>query len=168
MSRDRRARLVATELQLTLSSETRTLHFHGESMRPFLVEGDGVVVAPVGWDDIRVGDLITYRVQDKFPTRRVVGRSLQGLHLWCENWPERRFWTARDDVLGRAVARKRGETWITLDHSEWRVARSTALRAYWRRYGLARTIDCARRAVAKAARLLGFGRRRSARPSREP
>jgi hypothetical protein len=89
-------------------------------MRPFLVEGDCVVVAAVVWDDIRVGDLITYRVQDKFPTRRVVGRSLQGLHLWCENWPERRFWTARDDVLGRAVARKRGETWIMSDHSEWR------------------------------------------------
>ena len=168
MSRDQRARLVAKELQLTFSSETRTLRVHGESMRPVLVEGDGVVVAPVVWDDIRVGDLITYRVQDKFPTRRVVGRSLQGLHLWCENWPERRFWAARDDVLGRAVARKRGAMWITSEHAEWRVARRTALRAYWRRYGLALTIDCARRAVAKAVRLLGLGRHRSARPSREP
>jgi hypothetical protein len=168
VSRDRRARLVAKELQLTLSSETRTLYFHGESMRPFLVEGDRVVVKPVVWDDIRVGDLITYRVQDKFPTRRVVGRSRQGLHLWCENWPERRFWAARADVLGRAVARKRGELWTTSEHAEWRVARRTALRAYWRRYGLALTIDGARRAVAKAARLFDLGRCRSARLSREP
>jgi len=168
VSRDQRARLVAKELQLTHSSETRTLYFHGESMRPFLIEGDGVVVEPVVWDDIRVGDLVTYRVQDKFPTRRVVGRSLQGLHLWCENWPERRFWAARDDVLGRAVARQRGSVWTTSEHAEWRVARRKALRAYWRRYGLALTIDCARRAGAKAVRLLSLGQCRSARPSREP
>ena len=80
--RDQAVRLIARELQLELSSE---FYFHGESMRPFLVEGDAVVLTPVEWDEIRIGDVITYRAEEKFPTRRVVRRSRNGLFLWCEN-----------------------------------------------------------------------------------
>jgi hypothetical protein len=164
--RDRGARLIAKELQLELSSEARTLYFHGESMRPFLVEGDAVVVAEVEWDDIRIGDVITYRVQDKFPTRRVVRRSKHGLHLWCENWRERQFYVAREDVLGRAVARKRGDVRITHRDAEWTAARRAALSAYWCRFALPLSVDLARRALAKALRLAGLRRPRSARDAR--
>jgi hypothetical protein len=37
----------------------------------------------------------------------------EGLHLWCESWPERQFFAERENVLGRAVARRRDETWIS-------------------------------------------------------
>ena len=153
---DQALRLIAKELQLELSSEARTLYFHGESMRPFLVEGDAIVVAPVEWAQIRIGDVVTYRVEEKFPTRRVVRRSRNGLHLWCENWPERQFFAAREDVLGRAVARKRGDAWITCRDPEWTAARRAALAAYWRRYVIPVSVDAARRAALKLARVAGL------------
>lgn len=146
------ARLIASELLLELSSETSTLYFHGESMRPFLMEGDELMVAPVAWADIRIGDLITYRRAEKFPTRRVVWRSRDVLHLWCDNWPERRFYTVREDVLGRAVARKRAATWITHRDREWLAVRRAALVAYWRRFAIPISIKLARRAAMKIHR----------------
>jgi hypothetical protein len=156
--RDQSVRLIAKELQLELSSETRTLYFHGESMSPFLVEGDEVVVTPVAWRDIRVGDVVTYRLQDKFPTRRVVRKTREGLDVWCENWAGRRFFAPREDVLGRAVARKRGRTWISHRDPEWVAARRRALADYWRRVMLPSSLARARRAVGKLARLLGLRR----------
>ncbi|MEX1258779.1 MAG: S24/S26 family peptidase [Gemmatimonadota bacterium] len=124
--------LAAKELQLELSSKGRRLYFHGESMRPFLVEGDEVVVEPIAFDDIHVGDVVTYRFSDKFPTRRVVRKHQRGLDLWCENWPARRYVCAAEDLLGVAVARGRDGEWIGDRSPEWRAARRKALRA-WRR-----------------------------------
>ena len=123
--------LLAKELQLELSSRGRRLYFHGESMRPFLVEGDEVMVEPIAFDDIRIGDVVTYRFRDRFPTRRVVRKHDRGLDLWCENWPGRRFVCAREDVLGRAVARGRGGVWVERGGHEWEAARRKATRA-WR------------------------------------
>lgn len=121
-------------------------------MRPFLVEGDELVVAPVAWTDIRIGDLITYRKAGKFPTRRVVRRSRNGLNLWCDNWPDRRFYVVRDDVLGRAVARRRAGAWITHRDREWVATRRTALVAYWRRFAVPVAIMLVRRAATKIYR----------------
>jgi hypothetical protein len=123
--------LLAKELQLELSSRGRCLYFHGESMRPFLVEGDEVIVKPVAFRDIRIGDVVTYRFRDRFPTRRVVRTHDRGLDLWCDNWPDLRFSCARDDVLGRAVARGRDGLWVERGGHEWEAARRRAMRA-WR------------------------------------
>ena len=146
----RRARLIAKELQVGTSSAQRTLYFHGESMRPLLVEGDEVVVEPVDWDRIRPGDIVTYRYLDRFPTRRVIRKSATGLDLWCDNWPARSFTTARADVLGRVIARRRDGVWLTVRDREWARARRTALRRYlqlvvfpplyWRARGLAGSV----------------------------
>lgn len=155
-------RLIAKELQLSLSSETRSLYFHGTSMSPFLVEGDEVVVEPVTWGDIRIGDVVTYRFEDKFPTRRVVWRTADRLRLWCENWPERRFEASRDDVLGRAIARKRDDRWITSRHPEWRAARRAALASYIRRVVVPYCGRLPRRAAGTVARRLGLRRPRAA------
>jgi hypothetical protein len=152
------ARLVAKELQLALSSEARTLYFHGESMRPFLGEGDEVVVTPARWEDIRVGDIITYRSTDKFPTRRVIKRYADQLHLWCENWPDRHFYATRGDVLGKAVARKRDGEWITHRDSEWRAARRAALAIYRRRVTLPQAVGLARSTAGRILRRLGLRR----------
>jgi hypothetical protein len=126
----RRARLIARELQLAISSAHHTLYFHGESMRPLLIEGDEVVVEPVEWERIRPGDIITYRYRDRFPTRRVIRKSDTGLDLWCDNWPDRSFTAARADVLGRAIARRRDGVWLTVRDREWARARRTAVRRY--------------------------------------
>ncbi|HEX7023949.1 MAG TPA: S24/S26 family peptidase [Gemmatimonadales bacterium] len=144
---NRDPRLVAKELQVAVSSPNRTLYFHGESMRPLLVEGDEVVVEPVSWDRIRTGDIITYRYLDRFPTRRVVGKTADRLDLWCDNWPDRSFTAGREDVLGRAIARRRDGVWLTSAGREWKRARRTALARhlrvvrltplYWRVRGMA-------------------------------
>ena len=133
-----KARLIARELQVELSSEDRTLYFHGESMRPFLAEGDEIVVRPVGFANIRLGDVVTYRYNDKFPTRRLVWRTRDRLEMWCENWPTRYFETRREDILGRAIARKRDGRWITDSDPEWQAARRSALVKYWRLIGIPR------------------------------
>src|SRR5688500_8899637 len=124
-------RRIARELQVGLSSQEHTLYFHGESMRPFLGEGDEVVVTPVAFEDIRLGDVVTYRYGEKFPTRRLMRRAPDHLEMWCENWPTRYFETRREDILGLAIARKREGKWITHRDREWRAARRSALVKYW-------------------------------------
>ena len=153
-------RLIAKELQLEVSSRQRTLHFHGESMRPFLVEGDEVVVEPVSWDAIRPGDVITYRYLDRFPTRRVVRKTDAALQLWCENWPDRSFTAAREEVLGRAVARRRGDNWLAATDAAWRMVRLSAM-LRWRARQLRlvvlpQAVRRARRAPRKLLRILGL------------
>jgi hypothetical protein len=155
----KRTRLIAKELQLAISSPHRTLYFHGESMGPLLIEGDEVVVEPVEWDRIRVGDIITYRYQDRFPTRRVIRKSDTGCDLWCDNWPDRSFTAARADVLGRAIARRRDGVWLTARDSEWVRARRTALRRYLQLVILPPLYLRARGVAGSLLRKLGLRRR---------
>ena len=154
-----RSRLVAKELQVATSSPHRTLYFHGESMRPFLVEGDEVVVEAVTWERIRAGDIVTYRYLDRFPTRRVIRKSAASLDLWCENWPDRFFTAAREDVLGRAIARRRDGVWLTVREREWSRARRTALRRYLRLVVLPPLYWRARGMAGSVLRALGLRRR---------
>jgi hypothetical protein len=156
--------LIAKELQLGTSSPQRTLYFHGESMRPFMVEGDEVVVEPIAWDAIHVGDVITYRYLDRFPTRRVMKKTDDRLLLWCENWPTRHYWARREDVLGRAVARRRGEAWLSHDDPEWQRARAAARRRWlfgWRlrwlfRVDMPRLPRTIRQAIGRVLRSFGL------------
>lgn len=154
-----KSRLIAQELQLAASSATRTLYFHGESMRPLLGEGDEIVVEPVAWENIRRGDIITYRYLDRFPTRRVVGKSRDRLDLWCDNWPDRYFSAAREDVLGRAVARKRDGAWLKAGDREWRRARRIAMVRYLNRAPYPLLYWPARRLVGLTRNILGLTRR---------
>ena len=150
------ARRIARELQVGLSSEERTLYFHGESMRPFLGEGDEVLVTPVAFEDIRLGDVVTYRHNDKFPTRRLIRRMPDRLTMWCENWPHRYFEARREDILGLAIARKRDGKWITHRDSEWRAARRSALLKYWRLVGVPRTAGQLRAVAGRFLRWTGL------------
>ena len=150
------ARRIARELQVESSSRERTLYFHGESMRPFLAEGDEVVVRPVAFEDIRLGDVVTYRYGDKFPTRRLMRRLPDRLVMWCENWPDRYFETRREDILGLAVARKRDGAWITDTDREWRSARRSARVKYWRLVVVPRALGRVRTVAGRFLRRVGL------------
>lgn len=150
-----RARQIAQELQLARSSQMR-VRFHGQSMQPLLRDGDRVIVEPVGWDDIRPGDLITYRCEDRFPTRRVVRKRASTLLLWCDNWPHDRFQASRAQVLGRAVARERHGVWLDCRDSEWRAAGRRGL-AKFRRLHLRRAFGRLRDAMRRLLRRGGNG-----------
>ena len=130
------ARLVAQELQLTESGARGRVAFHGTSMHPLLREADEVLVAPVGWADIRPGDVVTFRLDDRFPTYRVVRRDSGRLVLRGDNWPDREFHVWPEDILGRAIARRRDGVWLSRDEPAWRGLRFLALARY--RAGLVR------------------------------
>jgi Peptidase S24-like len=146
-----RALRVAKELQLLHSDPSRTLYFHGESMRPFFREGDQLTVAPVHWDEIRLGDVIAYRSGDQFPARRVVRKLKAALQLWCDNWPDRRFEAARSDVLGRVVARDRRGSRLTFRQTAWKRAARRALLQFY----AAALANKALRACARMRKKLG-------------
>ncbi len=123
-----RKRAASKELQLLHSRALGPVLFHGNSMLPFLRDGDELIVVPVPWDAIRPGDIVTYRLAEKFPTYRVRKKLRDGLVLKPDNWtaPVR---VPREDVLGRVVERRRhGEV---LRHTDpgWR---AIARRVRWR------------------------------------
>ena len=125
-----RSEIALLRLRLQHSARLGPAYFHGETMRPFLGEGDLVVVEPVTWEDIRPGDIVTYLFEDKFPTRRVVqiDRRAETLILRGDNipgWPD--FLVRREDVLGRAEVRARNGARVDRRSREWRWATRRAL-----------------------------------------
>lgn len=128
MNRDT-AELIAKELQLLRAPRTDVM-FHGLSMEPLLAEGDRVIVEPVTIREIRIGDIITYRFEDKFPTRRVAEVKLDYLILCCDNWPGVYFHAPFTDVLGRVMARTRGEDSLSSSHPQWQKRSRDAIHRY--------------------------------------
>ena len=119
------ARLVAKELLLTESRSSVLVH--GRSMSPFLEDGDELLVEAVDWPDIRVGDVLTCRLDERFPTLRVVRKHATKVALRADNWPFADFEAWPEDVLGRVVARRRHAATLVEDSWSWRAARSRAL-----------------------------------------
>lgn len=114
-----RALLQAQELQLRASARLSPVLFHGESMLPFLQDGDELWAEPVAWQDIQLGDIVTYRLGNRFPTCRVMTKRGEHLLLSTDNWRWARFEAWREDVLGKIVARRRyGKTLRNTD-AEW-------------------------------------------------
>ncbi len=113
---------IAKELQLEHSGRLDLVYFHGETMLPFLQEGDELIVQPVDGNDIVPGDIVTYREELKFPTRRVVEvqKDTRQLIIKADHKPPQRFYLVPEsDVLGKVVARKRGNDWIFSDDAAW-------------------------------------------------
>lgn len=140
----------ARELQL-LGGERTEVVFHGTSMDPLLFEGDRVLVEKVRYDDIEVGDIVTYRHLDRYPTRRVVAIRPDQVTFWCDAWPNELFRATPDAVLGRAIGRIRNGYRLDATDAEWTVRRDRALRTF-RRTGPRRAM---RRVVGGLRRRLG-------------
>lgn len=141
---------IAATLQLEHAIPAPPARFHGHSMAPFLHDGDVLRIAPVAWDEIRPGDIVTLRLDDRFPTLRVVRRHGDRLTLIADNWPGRRFDAWREHVIGRVVERRRGGATLTVHDLAWRRAGRTTVLRY--RAGVARS-RLARRARRLAARV---------------
>ena len=89
-------------------------------MHPFLQDADELVVEPVEWRQIRVGDIITYRLQDKFPTCRVVRKTPSFLTIKADNWPVFQADVEKKDVIGKVIRRKRRCFVLTNNNWRWR------------------------------------------------
>jgi len=124
------------EVQLAHSAR-RLAYFHGLTMLPLLREGDEVETEPVRAEQLRTGDVVTYRFEDKFPTRRVIAvdHERRTLLIMGDSIVSRReFVVPFDDVLARVVRRSRRGTWMTRDSLVWRLqTRRILLREYTRR-----------------------------------
>ncbi len=127
-----RVRLIGKELQVHLSSAEHSLYFHGTSMLPFLQEGDLVIVRPIAWDELRRGDIVTYRNSDKFPTRRVSNKRADRLSLRCDGRVTLEFHAEPDDILGRVERRFRDGCWISMSDPEWRRATRRVMVRAWK------------------------------------
>jgi hypothetical protein len=145
------ARRVARELQVRRSSQDAPLYFHGTSMLPLLREGDLVVIAPLAWSELAVGDIVTYRSSDKFPTRRIVRKSADEALVWSDNWPGVTHRVRRADILGRAERWLRDDVWIRASDPRCVAARAEAMWAY-RRWALRRAAPAWLRAIARLVR----------------
>lgn len=148
-----RVKSVSRELQLQHSRELGTVTFHGNSMYPFLQDGDELISAPVDWIAIRPGDIITYRWTDKYPTYRVVRKTRDEIVLKPDNW-ESSVRVGSQQVLGKVVERRRhGQV---LKNTDWRwIARAYCVR--WRDYllpPLKRSRGWVRRSVRRVQQLL--------------
>src|SRR5581483_4725803 len=128
-----RALLHAQEIQLRASARMSPALFHGQSMFPFLQDGDELWAEPVAWQDIHPGDIITYRLDHRFPTCRVLVKHGDHLLLGADNWGWARFEAWHEDVLGKIVARRRDGRIIRHTDAEWTRAARMALVRYRRR-----------------------------------
>ena len=111
------------ELQLG-HSQTRPAYFHGLTMLPILREGDEVETEPVSGSQVRVGEVVTYRFDDKFPTRRVmdVDGQRRELLIMGDSLPDdHEYIVPFDDVLARLVRRRRGGRWLAVTDWRWRL-----------------------------------------------
>ena len=133
------ARGAARDLQLESSSRLAPVYFHGLTMLPFLAEGDLLITEPVPFEEIRPGDVVTYRDADFYPTRRVIEIQprKRRLVIRADNLPMRIFHVEADDVLARVVERRRGGQRLVDGDLEWRWAR---VRALWRFRPLSRNL----------------------------
>lgn len=114
--------ILAQEIRLRRSADWGAVYFHGKTMLPFLQEGDLLVVVPVAWGQLRVGDVVTYRDDDKFPTRRIVwiDRRREVAIIMGDSIPDRRrYRVPRSEVLGRVVSRERAGRTIGRHHPIW-------------------------------------------------
>ncbi len=155
------ARAVAWELKLDMSSAPASVRWHGRSMEPFLREGDEIGLRPVAWDEIAVGDIVTYRLRDKFPTYRVVKKRPHKLILAGDNWPGRVFRVWPEDVVGRLESRLRAGRRLHRRSPAWRaesarVVLRNAARSAWHRGRRRLDANRRRRAIAAGLRATGL------------
>lgn len=111
------------ELQLVSSDRFLLNHFHGNSMLPFLQEGDLAIVNKVDASKIKLGDVIVFRDRDLYTTRRIIQIQQHGTRLRtkADNWPNFEYYFSMDDVLGKLVSFERDGKTRTHTDLSWRV-----------------------------------------------
>lgn len=123
----------AKELQLLGSKNFDPVYFHGETMLPFLREADELIITPVNPTEIKLGDIVTYLDDDKFPTRRVI-RDLKSKHSFLiqgDTSSKIKAVVPYDSVAGKAIGRKRNGKWIYQNNLRWKWAASQIVTREW-------------------------------------
>jgi signal peptidase I len=120
----------------------------GDSMRPLLRAGDGVVVRPIDPHALRPGDVIVAQRSGGWITHRLVAVDERGWHLHGDNTRYGDEAVSAAEIVGRVIAIERGAQTIDLQQPRW--------------YAIGRRINRVQRAqLQMLAALRGFGGTRS-------
>jgi signal peptidase I len=113
---------------LDLWSQTEALHsipITGRSMLPLIKNGDHVLVVH-GCADVRCGDVVVFRYEDKLIAHRVlqIYKDIAGHHTFItkgDNAPRCDPPLSSSEIVGRVLSIRRGGKEMSLDTPFWRM-----------------------------------------------
>jgi len=112
-------RALAKQIQLEQSAVLGPVEYHSHMMHPFIQDRDLLVAEPITFEQVRVGDIVTYREKEKFPTWRVIRKESDRLILRPDN-----YWVlyvaAPHEVLSKVVERRRGGQRLRAEQWQWK------------------------------------------------
>jgi hypothetical protein len=117
----------AHDLFLVDGGKEQGHYFHGRSMLPLFREGDRLLVRSLNWNALRVGDVIIFRQDLKYPTRRVV-RLYNGAALVVgDNWITQRQLIQSDQIVSVVYGRSRDGHALSSEQVRWRIYKTVCL-----------------------------------------
>jgi hypothetical protein len=93
----------------------------GDSMRPLLRAGDGVVVQPIDPYALQPGDVIVVQRGGEWITHRLVAIDEHGWHTHGDNTCYGDEAASASQIVGRVIAIERNDQTIDLRQPRWRV-----------------------------------------------
>ena len=113
------------------SGKRLSLRVNGQSMAPFLLPGDDVVVEGVTMDGLSLGDLIVVKREEDLVTHRLVGMGEDAWYVKGDN-----FWrldplVKSQSIIGKVVAVERDGHEIELNDQYWKRVNSFLGKLGW-------------------------------------
>ena len=93
----------------------------GDSMRPLLRAGDGVVVEPIDPYALQPGEVIVAQRGEEWITHRLVAVDERGWHMHGDNTRYGDEAASASEIVGRVIAIERGAQTIDLQQARWHV-----------------------------------------------
>lgn len=120
---------VFAEISKSLLGAGKSIRFNavGDSMYPFIQNGDLIVVEPAQLRSLKIGDIIYYQdVEDHALLHRIIHkRCLAGrleFQIQADNALKPGGWVSSDRILGRLTKFHRNHAWIRMDSVVSRIA----------------------------------------------
>jgi signal peptidase I len=117
------------------SPKERTLDIRGTSMRPLIVEGDRIVIEPVGTaTPISIGDIVVFESATGLVAHRIIDRIRTGETTSYLEKGDNRFYPTSIDhqaLIGRVIEIRKARSVVDLTSWHWKTL-SLMLGVYWR------------------------------------
>lgn len=100
-----------------------SLDVKGNSMLPFLAQGDRVTVCPVRPEELSMGDVLLFRQNGQLIVHRLVGKKRIGAaYLYCQKGDNLSGWSwiSGEDIIGRVTSFGHSDAKADMAASPWR------------------------------------------------
>ncbi|TAJ15533.1 hypothetical protein DMA11_01175 [Marinilabiliaceae bacterium JC017] len=91
----------------------------GNSMFPFLRQGDVLLVDPVSLREVQVGQIVVFKDCRKIIAHRLISKNQDSFLCKGDGLFKNDLWMREKSLLGVVIARKRKNSWLKID-SVWR------------------------------------------------